>query len=312
MHAHLPALLPTVRRACACAALALLLGGQALATDVVHWNRPVSETDQRRGYAEQLLVAVLERTRPEFGDYLIDYAPVHMERPRQLSEMKDGELLNVTSNPANADWLRELTAIRIPIDLGLQSWRIALIHRKNQGKLHAVQRAADLKRLRAGANSVWVSAATLKDHGYTVVTGNNYEGLFAMLMADRFDYFPRGVNEIFPEFDARTRQHPDLAIDEGLLLYDAAAPLFFVSPKAPRLAARIKAGMESMLKDGALERFLLEHHKPALLRAHLCQRRRIDISLRPPDPAMAARKELWFDPFDPRHGLCPGRTIGPR
>lgn len=311
MFADLPALPPFARRVCA--ALGLLLAcGHALAADVVRWNRPASEIDQRRGYAEQLLIAVLERTRAEFGDYVIDYAPVHMERPRQLSEMKEGELLNVTSNPANPVWLRELTAIRIPLDLGLQSWRLALIHRKNQPRLHAVTGAADLKRLRAGANSVWVSAATLKDHGYTVVTGNNYEGLFTMLMADRFDYFPRGVNEIFPEFDARTRQHPDLAIDDGLLLYDAAASLFFVSPKAPRLAARIKAGMEAMLKDGSLERFLLEHHKPVLLRARLCQRRRIDVSVRPPDPVMAARKELWFDPFDPRHGLCPARTVGPR
>lgn len=285
--------------------------GHALAADVVHWNRPVSMTDQRRSYAEQLLVTVLERTRPEFGDYVIQYAPVHMERPRQLNEMKEGDLLNVTSNPADGEWLRELTAVRIPIDMGLQSWRIALIHRRNQRKLQAVTGAAELKRLRAGANNVWVSYAALKDNGFQVVTGKNYEGLFSMLMADRFDYFPRGVNEIFAEYDARKKDYPDLAVDDGLLLHDAVPSLFFVSPRAPRMARRVKAGMEAMLKDGSLERFVLDHYRAGLQRARLCERRRIDVPMRPVDPAMAARKELWLDPFDPKHGLCPMRTVGP-
>ena len=79
MSADFSALFPRARRIGAALALLLALWlacGHALAVDVVHWNRPVSMTDQRRGYAEQLLVAVLERTRPEYGDYVFRYAPL--------------------------------------------------------------------------------------------------------------------------------------------------------------------------------------------------------------------------------------------
>jgi hypothetical protein len=79
----------------------------------------------------------------------------------------------------------------------------------------------------------------------------------------------------------------------------------FVSPKAPRLAKRIEEGMESMVHDGTLMKMMLQANAELLGRAQLCKRRVFHII----NPQLSAqtsleRKELWFNPFDARNGVC--------
>jgi hypothetical protein len=287
------------------AALLLALAAfDARAVDAVVFDRAASPADFRREYSKALLQLVLERTVPEFGRYTVDYADAHMERPRLLEALKEGKLINVTAYPADAKWLKSLSYVAVPTDMGMQSWRIALIDGKQQDRIHQLALPGGLKQLTAGVGSVWVTRASLHDNGFRYVTGSNYIGLFDMLMAGRFDYFPRGVNEIFQEYDLRKQAFPQLAVEDSIVLHDNIPSLFFVSPRHPRLYRRIRAGMESLLKDGTLERFVLEHHRNYLLRAKLCKRRRIDLPNKDIDPAMLARAELWLDPFDPRHGFC--------
>ncbi|WP_426336320.1 hypothetical protein ACN9MY_25580 [Pseudoduganella sp. R-31] len=276
----------------------------ARAVDAVIFDRAASSADLRREYSKVLLQQVMERTVPEFGPYTIEYADAHMERPRLLEALKDGKLINVTAYPADAKWLKTLRAVPVPTDMGLQSWRIALIDRKNQERIRKLVLPGGLKEMTAGVGSVWVTRASLQDNGFHYVTGSNYIGLFDMLVAGRFDYFPRGVNEIFQEYDLRKQAFPQLAIEDSIVLHDNIPSMFFVSPKNPRLYKRIRAGMESLLKDGTLERLVLEHHRSYLQRAQLCKRRRVDLPNKDIDPAMLSRRELWLDPFDPRLGLC--------
>jgi hypothetical protein len=283
----------------ACAAL------DARAVDAVIFDRAASPADLRREYSKALLLQVMERTVPEFGPYTIEYADIHMERPRLLEALKDGKLINVTAYPADAKWLKALRAVPVPTDMGLQSWRIALIDSKNQDRIRKLALPQGLKEMTAGVGAVWVTRASLHENGFHYVTGSNYIGLFDMLIAGRFDYFPRGVNEIFQEYDQRKQAFPQLAIEESIVLHDNIPSMFFVSPRNPRLYQRIRAGMEALLNDGTLERFVLEHHRSSLQRAKLCNRRRIDLPNKDVDPAMLARKELWLDPFNPRHGFCP-------
>jgi hypothetical protein len=303
-------LFPTRKIIAALLAALLVISGQAAAVDVIISDVPASKGDQRRQYSYLLLRAVLERTAPEFGPYKIEHAPAHMERPRMLAALKMGTQANVTTYPADAEWLRELKVVPIPIDMGLQSWRIFLIDAKNQPRLRAMGEAGQLNTLRAGAGSAWVSANALRDNGLPVVAGGSYTGLFQMLMAGRFDYFPRGLNEIYGEFDVYSKTNPTLAVEESLLLHDNIPSFFFVAPSARRLHRRLNTGMEAMLKDGSLERLLLTHFKADLERAKLCTRKRIELPNRLIGPTMLARKEMWFDPFDPRHGLCPATQNG--
>ncbi|WP_342117857.1 hypothetical protein [Pseudoduganella sp. OTU4001] len=283
------------------------LAFNAQAVDAVIFDRAASPADFRREYSKALLMKVMERTVPTFGAYSIEYADAHMERPRLLAALKEGRLVNVTAYPADAKWLRSLLSVPVPTDMGLQSWRIALIDAGKQKRMRSLALPDGLKELVAGVGTAWVTRASLQGNGFRYVTGSNYAGLFDMLMAGRFDYFPRGVNEIFQEFDQRRAAFLHLAIEDSIVLHDNIPSLFFVSPRNPRLHKRIQTGMEMLLKDGTLERFVLEHHRTFLQRAKLCNRRRIELPNPDIDQAMLARKDLWLDPFNPRHGFCPAK-----
>jgi hypothetical protein len=289
----------------------LLLAGLARpapAMDLVRFPRPVSAQDPRRTYAWQLLTEVLQRTEAAYGPFKMVEAETAMSRRRMLLEMRTGEHVNVVANPADAEWLRELKAVMVPVDMGLQGWRIALIRQADQARLDQLHAPEELKALRVGTASAWVTTRALVSSGFNVVTGEDYEGLFGMLLAGRFDLLPRGLNEIFPEYDRHHAQAPELAVERRFLLHDHIAVVFFVSPAAPHLAERLAAGMEAMVKDGSLRRFLLSRYEDALHRAQLCDRMVMDLPRPTPPPELAKRPELWFDPLDPRNGICPARS----
>ena len=298
------------RRALAGLALAFVTV-RALAIDVAIVDRPSSDSDRRRDYTTVLLTAVLERTRPEFGPYRIELAERPMERPRLLQEMLAGRHVNVASNPIDAEWLAQLKSVPVPVDLGVHCWRLLLLNASNQPRIRQLAAAGQLQQASAGVGSYWALRQILSGQGYRTVAGTSYEGLFLMLRAGRFDYFPRPITEIFPEFEHYHASFPQLAIDESVVLYTRLPALFFVSPREERLYRRINSGMESMLRDGSLERLMLAFYRSDLMRAQLCGRIRIELPNPRLAPALQARQELWFDPFDPRHGLCPAGHAAP-
>ncbi|WP_395401867.1 hypothetical protein ACHMW6_28085 [Pseudoduganella sp. UC29_106] len=130
--------------------LALLASSPVFALDVVIFDRPTAPSDHRLDFATAVLRAAMERTTPEFGPYRIDFAVAPMARQRMFQALKDGELINVATSLANAQWARELLPVPVPVDLGLQSWRVALIDASTQPLMNSLAGPAQLKQLRAG------------------------------------------------------------------------------------------------------------------------------------------------------------------
>jgi hypothetical protein len=163
----------------------------------------------------------------------------------------------------------------------------------------------DLRALSLGVGLGWSSRKIMEANGLRLEAAVNQEVLSRMLIAGRFDYFPRGVTEIFPEYDMRGGEVSGLEIERELLLVLPLPTYIFVSPTEPRLARRLSDGLESMVSDGSLQRMVLDFYKDTLKRANLCARHiiRLENPLLTPETPLQ-RKELWFDPFDPRRGIC--------
>lgn len=291
--------------------LALSCASPAMAVDIVMRPRPDGAKGPRVDFNGLVIEEALRRTVPAWGPY--EYAPQVplLARERMLDEMLRGEVVNLSVVASQPVWEERLLPIRIPIDMGLSGYRIALIHRDNQTRLAAVKDVAELKRLGMGVGTAWSSRKVFEAEGFRTVTGESFNALLQMLMAGRSDYFLRGLNEAFPEYAARKNEFPALAIEQQLLLVLPLPTYIFVSPKAPRLARRIEEGMESMLRDGTLQKLVLQHYGDLLAQAQVCSRRifRINNPLLA-EPSPAQRKELWLDPFAPG-GLC-SRQSGAR
>ena len=93
-----------------------------------------------------------------------------------------------------------------------------------------------------------------------------------------------------------------MQVEENLLLHFPTTRLFFVqrSDQGQRLAERIEAGLNRMIKDGSFDAHFLKYKGPLIERAHLKTRKTFHID----NPLLSAetqatrrlRPEIWFDP----------------
>ena len=280
------------------------------AMDVAILDAPVNEIDKRNDYTNILLTQILERTKAKYGPYRVEYAPSYMYRDRLLTELKHGIVVNVTAKATRPDWEEsDLITLRIPVDKGITEYRIALIRAGDQEKFSNISNVDDLKRLTLGVGHAWSTRQVYQALNFKYEAAADWEGLYKMLVAGRFDYFPRALSEVFVEYDDRKASFPDMAIEKSMMLYFPLPKYFFVSPQSPRLAARIAAGFKAMIKDGSFDRLFFKYHQPLIERADFCSRRIFRMS-NPllSDKTPLDKPEYWYDPFQKRSGhkaTCP-------
>ena len=240
-----------------------------------------SEGRNPEPYVVELLQLALARSG---GDYRLEPSAQPMPQSRaQLRLEQDDPGLQVMWAQSRDDLEETLLPIRIPIYRGLIGWRIPLVSAAHKDLLASVRTLDDLRRLRA--------------NGLEVKTSQNYESLFRMLDAGRFEVFPREVVVIDGELEDASRAGLHLAIDQHLALHYPAAFYFFVSRQRPELAEAIRQGLEKAIADGSFERLFERHFKTRLEKLALRQRRIIELK-NPylPGKTPFQREALWYRP----------------
>ena len=162
-----------------------------------------------------------------------------------------------------------------------------------------IKNIEELKTLSAGLGSQWSITKAMRSLGFKIVDAPDYEGLFGMLSERRFDYFPRGINEIYNEYSNRRQKYPSMAIEPTKSLYIPLPTYFFVSPNAPRLAKRIKEGFWIMHDDGSFSELFYSYNQRFIKEANL----RTRTILRTSNPHIPKhpifdKPDLWFTPED--------------
>lgn len=279
------------------AALAAGLAGTAAAADTL--TVVIPERDYSTGfwgpYFRSLLEMALEATVDTHGAFEVrmwNISTMHQER--ELFEVRQGRL-DVAWSMTSAERERDLLPVRIPLVKGLLGYRLLLIRAEDRERFRAVDSAADLASFTAGQGLGWPDAEILRANGLPVIEGRDYEGLFAMLAAGRFDYFPRGITEIREELDRRP--NAGFAVEDRLLMAYPAPVYFFVNRSRPDLASRLLDGLERCLADGRFDRRFEEAVGESLREARVRHRH----VLRLENPLLTEetplhRPELWYDP----------------
>lgn len=279
------------------AALAFTLPAiSAVDAEVIITNPRNSALDKRFDYPFDVLCQALERTCPQDGDFEVRRYPEGLSRKRALAELELGAI-TAFSAPTRKEWEERAIPIRIPVRKGIMGYRLLMIRAADQPAFAKVASVGDLRKFRLGQGLQWSSAAAFRKQGFTVHGSAEYEALFAMLMHDRFDYFPRTLNEVFTEFDLRKEKFPDMRIEDTLAIHMPLPYYFFVTPKRPDLAKRIERGLQAMVEEGSLDKLFFAFHGGHIERARLKGRRILEIAnpdLPPETPF--ERKEYWFDP----------------
>lgn len=281
--------------------LAALMTGNCLALTQLTYPLSSDGVDSRYDYDWAVLRSAMDKTVATYGAYQQRQTDVAMSPQRVLQEMSTPHgRINVFVRATSAELEQRFLPIRLPVDRGLLGYRLLLIRAADQPRFAAVDSIDDLRHLKAGLGKGWADVGIFSAAGVDVVEGSSYDGLFGMLEAGRFDFYSRSADEALREYAERRHSHPQLAIESTLLLHYPLPRYFFVRRDAEgeKLARRIAAGMEIMLKDGSLNALFQQHKGKLIKKTALFKRRLIKLpnpDLSPQTPL--ARSEWWINPL---------------
>ncbi len=273
-------------------------GVNADSTMTYIYNAPESVLDKRYDYQWAILETALRKTVPTHGAYRMVKSEF-MTESRQIDELvRASGRLTVMYLDTTPELEKKLVPIRIPVDRNLVGYRVLLIRKSDRQKFAAVKSLDDLRTFSFGQGLGWVDVNILRANKFRVVTGSNYDGLFDMLVHQRFDAFPRGADEITDEYESRKASMPALHIESDILIYYPLPMYFwFANTDEGRLmAARVEEGMRMMLDDGTYDNIFEEYQRENIDMLRLGQRRLFKLHnplLVPETPLQD--KRLWFD-----------------
>mgnify|MGYP005987313013 CR=1 FL=1 len=235
----------------------LLIGFiQANVLSITH-IRPDGNADKRNAYFIDLLELALVKSQNSEGDFQLIQSNLEMNQSRALKNLEFKQNIDVVWTMTSIAREERLTPIRIPLLKGLLGYRIFIIKKEMQKIFSEVDSVADLQKLAAGQGASWPDTQILKANGFNVVEASEYRVLFNMLERERFDYFPRGVNE--PWSEIRAHREKGLVIESNLIIQYPAPIYFFVNKDNLELAERIERGLRIAIKDGSFEDFFRNH-----------------------------------------------------
>lgn len=255
----------------------LFLISTATMANTVKVLKPLLGFDKRAKFKDELIIRTLEVTEPEFGSFIFESVDVNMTPTRALSSIKSGDLINLFIAPASQIWDNNAIAIKIPIRLGLLSYRLLMINRQDLEKFKNIRTFEQLSQLTAGLQEDWETTKIFRALGMKVATGRNFEGLFLMLNRRRFNYIPRAIYEVYDELDTREDQLANVVVEPTLALYLPMITYIYVSPKAPKIAQRVKLGLGKLFESGELRELLNKYYAQDIQRANLENRHIITI-----------------------------------
>ena len=178
---------------------------------------------------------------------------------RGLSLLESGAI-DVIALGTNAEREAQLLPVKIDILRGIVGFRLLVIRAADQKRITQMDDVSLRKQLMFGLNSQWADLPIMRANGFSVITSSDYENLFVMLAANRFDAFPRGLNEARRELDERKQNYPQLAIEKSKALYFPYPVYFWVNKNNVALAKRIELGLTRSLADGSFRKLFESYH----------------------------------------------------
>ncbi|MCG8613916.1 MAG: hypothetical protein MI864_25675 [Pseudomonadales bacterium] len=257
---------------------------------------PEIEQDERFVYLLKLIRRSLDVTRDEYGRYTLSPALQAMSESRYLSEVKQGNVVNLVWSSTSRKKERQLRAIKIPVYRGLLSYRVCLV---NKNRLKVVQERlsqGDLSHMLVGQGIGW-GDVTIYRHNNIHVQELSYGKLFELLHAARFDLLPRGISEVFPELAMAQAKELEIALEPSVYLYYPWPYYLFTNRTNNHLADRLETGLLKLIESGEFHNLWESTYRDYINRAQLDQRKRIELHNPLLDMASSFQhSKFWYTP----------------
>lgn len=215
------------------------------AQNVIRLNEP---TDGNGRYAVQMLNLALSRIDTKYKLEMRD--GTGETQGRTLNDVATGKL-DILWTATDAELEETLLPIRIPLYKGLLGHRIFIVRKGDQSRFDRVRSFDDLKQFKFGQGTTWADTKILEANGLNVVKTMKYEGLFFMLDGERFDAYPRGVQEPWQELITYAKL--PLAVENKIMLVYQMPFYLFTGKDNKKLAADLEKGFNIAIADGGFD-----------------------------------------------------------
>jgi hypothetical protein len=222
--------------------------------------------------------AVLQLALAKSGvDYRLRLSDVKMNQERARSEMAQGRI-SVVDCGTSAEFEARFRTVWFPIDRGLSGYRLAIIHPSRADAFARVRSIEQLRRQVAGQGPGWSDTSVLRAAGVEVETAE-FEQLFRMVDAERFDFYPLGVEEVYGLLDRYRHLAPHAVVEPTMAIHYPFARLFFVNKNDAALQEALTRGLQRAFADGSFQHLFENHRlvKASLQRARMKERVIIEI-----------------------------------
>lgn len=253
-------------------------------------NKP---NDGNGRYAVEMAQLALSKIESHYKLEMVDSGDV--TQARTLNDVASGSL-DLFWTATDAELEKTLLPIRIPLYKGMLGHRIFIIRKGDQARFDGVRTFDDLKRFRFGQGTTWADTKILEANGLQVVKAVKYGSLFYMLDGERFDAFPRGVQEPWAELES----HADLnlAAEQRLMLVYRMPFYLFTGPHNKKLAADLELGFNRAIADGSFDKVFYSSPIVQSVMAKANLEKRLVFELKNPNLSSATpvdRPELWLN-----------------
>lgn len=201
------------------------------------------------------LKLALENSGKNFELHITE-AGVNDARIRRMLRSKE---ISIADFGTSAEFEQEFYPIYFPIDLGLNGWRIFLIHKESRSQFEKINSIERLRTKKSGQGIGWADVEILENAGLEVVKSSHIENLIRMVEGKRFDFFPLGANEAHSLLDAYSEENPNVIVEPTLLLIYPFGRLFFVHKENKELHDTVQTGLIKSFENGSFWELFQSH-----------------------------------------------------
>lgn len=251
-----------------------------LAIDHIRIAGPMSATDKRGLYKNEILKLALDASIDHYGEYTLSINGSAVSRARAKNLLIDGDIINLHISTGIEFFEFSSITIRANLRKGLSSFQMLLVPSIKQDTFKNVDTLDKLRQFKAGVMPHSNLGMQLKVAGFAVEESYDFDGLFQMLAGQRYDFIARGTNEIYQETESGLPAFDSLVVAPDVAIYTPMSTYIFVSHNYPKIAERINYGLRVIRKNGTFDEAFFNYYGESLKKADLLNRKIIVVNER--------------------------------
>ncbi len=221
--------------------------------------------EPERSYEMALLVLALEKTKEKYGTYNFEPLDVKMTHSRIVEEMSANRYKNLVRSQGYDENLvlrKNLTYIKIPVYLGVLSYRTCFSSKKLLPVLDDISDQEQLKKYTQGVRIGWADRHVLRHNGFKVIEISTLDSLINMVAINRIDLLCRGASQVFYDYE-KYKSIKNLDYNRSFALYYPMPIFLYTNKENVELVARLEDGLNIAYEDGSLIKLWEQHFKNA-------------------------------------------------